>query len=568
MTARLVFPISAALLLYIGGGAFAQTANSGGQKAAIVMQAPPQPGQNPLAEADRLFATGKTAEAAAQYQAVVNADPSSLPAQVGLIRSYMMLQKLDEAQAAADKALAQQPSSWLLQLTLGDLNYAEGRIPEAERAYVKAQNLAPKEAAPYLGLARLYRVYSLNRRAYDNLKLAHEIAPNELAVQLVWFNALPHQIRIPALEQYLATADVNPQIAAKLKQYLAVLKKNADEPVHACKLVSNVKETNTKLYPIARSGTQLGASGMVVKINNQETHLALDTGSSGVLLGRAAAEKLGLPRLAYQPIMGVGDSGQQGGYTAVADRIRIGDLEYQDCIVRVTEAATPVTGQDGLVGSDVFSAYLIDIDIPSGKLRLSPLPKRPDEAAAPTALHTLSQDSQELESDEEEGAGKPAAPVMVNLPKDAYVAPEMANWSKAYRFRSLLLIPTKVDRLGPLLFLIDTGSFSNILSMRTAQQITQLRADPGMSVKGMSGTVSKIYRADKATLEFGHYEQENQDVVTFDLNPICKQTGTNVGGILGYNMLRIMQTKIDYRDGLVDFVFDPKHLPKQVKLNK
>ena len=237
-----------------------------------------------------------------------------------------------------------------------------------------------------------------------------------------------------------------------------------------------------------------------MKINNQEMHLALDTGSSGVLLGRAAAEKLGLQRLAYQPIMGVGDAGQQGGFTAVADRIRVGDLEFQDCIVRVTEAAAPVTGQDGLIGSDVFSAYLIDIDIPSAKLRLSPLPKRSDETTASHCIEDDSQDSQELEAGEESAPGKSAAPLLTNLPKDAYVAPEMANWSKAYRFRSLLLTPTKVDGTGPLLFLIDTGSFSNVLSTRTAQQITQIRSDPNLSVKGMSGTVSNVYRADKATL--------------------------------------------------------------------
>ncbi len=520
-----------------------------------------------MAEADQLFASGKLPEAAARYQTILKADPSSIAAQVGLIRSYMMMQKLDEAQAAADVALKLQPNSWILQLTSGDLDYAEGRIPEAERAYLKAKDLAPNEAAAYLGLARVYRVYSLNRRAYDNLKRAHEIAPNELAVQLVWFNSLPHQIRIPALESYLAGSNVNPQVAAKLQQYLAFLKKNADAPVHACKLVSNVKETNTKLNPIARSGTALGASGMAVKINNQELHLALDTGSSGILLGRAAAEQLGLQRLAYQPILGVGDTGQQGGYTAVVDRIRIGDLEFQDCVIRVTEAATPVIGQDGLIGSDVFAAYLIDIDIPGARLRLSPLPKRPDEAVTPTALKTVAQDSQELELDEETPSGTTVA-TEIHLPKDAYVAPEMADWSKAYRFRNLLLTPTKVDGTGPLLFLIDTGSFSNVLSTRTAQEITQVRSDPNLSIKGMSGTVAKVFRADKATLEFGRYEQENQDVVTFDLSSVCKQTGTNVGGILGFNMLRILQTKIDYRDGLVDFVFDPKHLPKQVKLNK
>ncbi len=521
---------------------------------------------NPLAAADQLFASGKIPEAGARYQALVNADPKLVAAQVGMIRCYMLLQKLDEAQAAADAALALEPNSWLLQLTLGDLRFAEGKMPESERAYVKAENLKPDEAAPYLGLARVYRVYSLNRRAYDNLKRAHEVAPNDVQVQVLWFNSLPHQDRIPALEAYLADSSVNHQVARQLQQYLAYLKKNADAPTHACKLVSNVQETNTKLDALPRPGTKLGASGLAVKINGQEMRLALDTGSSGVLLGGTAAERLGLKKLANMPIMGVGDSGQQGGYTAVVDRIRVGDLEFQDCIVRVSEAPTPVTGEDGLIGSDVFGAYLVDIDIPGAKLRLSPLPKRPDETAPPAALKTLPADSQELESEGEEG--NQAAKAQANLPKDAYVAPEMANWSKVLRFRGLLLVQTKVDGAGPLLFLLDTGSFSNILSTRAASKITQIRSDPGMSVKGMSGTVSKVYTADKATLEFGRYEQDNQDVVTFDLDPVCKQTGTEVSGILGYNMLRIMQTKIDYRDGLVDFVYDPKRLPKQVKLGK
>src|ERR1019366_1914290 len=117
--------------------------------------------QPALAIADQLLAAGKVPEASAKYHAIVQADPNSVGAQVGLIRSYMMMQKLDEAQAAIDTALAQQPNSWLLLLTLGDLRYAQGKIPEAERAYLKAQTLKPDEAAPYLGLARVYRVYSL-----------------------------------------------------------------------------------------------------------------------------------------------------------------------------------------------------------------------------------------------------------------------------------------------------------------------------------------------------------------------------------------------------------------------
>ena len=87
-----------------------------------------------------------------------------------------------------------------------------------------------------------------------------------------------------------------------------------------------------------------------------------------------------------------------------------------------------------------------------------------------------------------------------------------------------------------------------------------------MQVKGLGGTVNNVYRADKATLQFGHYYQENQDIVTLDLSTIARSTGTEVSGILGFAMLRIMQVKIDYRDGLVDFVYDPKHLPKGISI--
>ncbi len=224
--------------------ACAQTANSSGQaspqssppaKSGVTIQlgkpapqssASQQP-TNPadesaaLAEADRLLTTGKSADAQAKYQAVVNVDPGSVRAQVGLTRALILQQKFDEAQSALDTALALQPQSPELFLTLGDLRFAQGKIEDAERAFVKAQNLKPNDTAPYLALARVYRAYSLYRRAYDNLKHAHELAPNDVPVQLTWFHSLPHQDRVPALEAYLATAKLNPQTAKVLQQYLA-----------------------------------------------------------------------------------------------------------------------------------------------------------------------------------------------------------------------------------------------------------------------------------------------------------------------------------------------------------
>jgi hypothetical protein len=56
-------------------------------------------------------------------------------------------------------------------------------------------------------------------------------------------------------------------------------------------------------------------------------------------------------------------------------------------------------------------------------------------------------------------------------------------------------------------------------------------------------------------LQFSRYRQENQDLTAFDLSGVSKSTGTEVSGILGFITLKLFTLKIDYRDGLVDFVY-------------
>jgi hypothetical protein len=86
--------------------------------------------------------------------------------------------------------------------------------------------------------------------------------------------------------------------------------------------------------------------------------------------------------------------------------------------------------------------------------------------------------------------------------------------------------------------------------------VTKISADPNSYVKGLSGNVENVYRASKATLVFGHLAQKNQDMVTYDMSNISRHMGTEVSGFLGFETLRMLQLKIDYRDGLVDFVYD------------
>ena len=520
-----------------------------------------------LAAADQLYATGKFAEAADSYQAILKTDPKLIAAQVGLVRSLLREQKIDEAQTEITSALAAEPNSAPLQTTMGDVDFRRAQMQEAELAYRKALQIDPKQVRAYLGLARLYRVYSLYRHAYDELQRAHELAPDNPEVQRAWFNQLPRKERIAAIESYLAGPHPdNPEETASLQRYLDFLKAMADKPVHGCRLVTKVEQTDTKLEAMRRDPQHIYGYGLIVKLNGRDARLQLDTGASGIVIGRKFAEKAGLTRISEERYLGIGDKGLQSGYAALADHIRVGELEFENCIVHVSERAS-VTNEDGLVGADVFASYLIDIDIPDGKLRLSPLPKRPAEPETVPTLKTeedqpaSAEEKSESETEEKTEASSaaktPAAPAARRLPMDRYVAPEMAKWTPVFRFGHAILMPTHVNDSPSMLFMIDTGANVNVLSERAAKQVTKTSTDPYSHVKGLSGDVGNVYRASTATLVFGHLAQKNQNMVTFDLSNISRHLGTEVSGLLGFDLLHMLQVKIDYRDGLVDFAYDP-----------
>ena len=47
-------------------------------------------------------------------------------------------------------------------------------------------------------------------------------------------------------------------------------------------------------------------------------------------------------------------------------------------------------------------------------------------------------------------------------------------------------------------------------------------------------------------------------MIAFDKSAISRSVGVEVSGFLGYSALAFMQMDIDYRDGLVNFTYDPK----------
>jgi predicted aspartyl protease/Flp pilus assembly protein TadD len=523
-----------------------------------------------LDEAEKSFQASQFSEAAGKYRAILEKNPASIEAQAGLVRSVLREQKLDEASELVSKFESASPNAAALHTVAGEVRFRRAEMPEAEKEFRKALALDGNQVRAYLGLAEELDSFGLHRKAYDLLEKAHEIAPDDPRVMRRWLGSLPRAERIALLERYLAAPEAEDADELRnLQHYLEFLKALGSKPSHACRLVRPVASTETPLRAMLSGPSHISGWGLKVGLNGHAGNFLVDTGASGLLVGRKEAEKAGVVRISENEVGGIGDKGRVSGYAGYVDSLQIGELEFHDCVVHVVDRMN-LEDEDGLIGADVFRAYLVSLNFRERKLKLEPLPKRPDEetSAAPSLDTQGNDDSpQKDKTDTSEPTGenadkKPASAVVAprNLPKDRYIAPEMKTWAPVFRFGHEVLVPTKVNELPRVLFLLDTGAFANTFSKRLAEQLGKVSSDDRMRVKGLNGNVEKVYRAPDATLEFGGLRQKNVNTVTLDLTNISRHTGTEVGGILGFDMLQLLDLQIDYRDNLVNFNYDPTKL--------
>ena len=390
---------------------------------------------------------------------------------------------------------------------------------------------------------------------------AHELAPDDPEIQERWITTLSPSERIKYLEAALAGENNwDAERREDTASYLQYLKQRAKRKDRPCRLVSKVTATETPLVRLMTDPKHLRGYGLSVVLNGRKSSLMLDTGASGILVRRGIAEKAGISKVTATKIGGIGDKGRKNAYVGIADSVKIGDLEFQNCPIEVMESRS-VVDEDGLIGADVFDDFLVDIDFPNEKLRLSELPKRPGESELTPSLkdeEDVAGDAQPAEpSDNSEAAdAKVSSPSHRPGPQDRYIAPEMQSYTRVLRFGHQLLVPTRIGDVPPKLFILDTGAFNNSISPAAAREVTKVHGDSDTTVRGISGAMDKVYSANKAVLQFGRLRQENQDMIGFDTTFISDQTGTEIAGFLGFAMLRLLDIKIDYRDALVDFSYD------------
>ena len=522
--------------------------------------APPSPPlANPLGEARLLYRKGNFVGALAQYEDILKTNPKSPDALAGEVHVYLKLKDVEHAAHAVEQGLAQSNSPHL-KVAQAEVWFRQGKIDEAEKQWVEIINSGYPEARAFLGLARVRDAIAMYKSAKRMIDKAYALDPNDPDIQEEWIGTLSRSERIKYLEASLA-GDNNWDADERSDQasYLQYLKERAKEKNDSCRLVTNVTHTETPLIRLLTDPQHLRGYGLTVALNGHKNSLMLDTGASGILVKRSIAEHAGISKISPTKVWGIGNKGRRDAYIGIADSVKIGELEFQNCPIEVMESRS-VAQEDGLIGADVFENFLVDIDFPNEKLKLSELPPRPGEPETKLALKSEADDPDEATSGDttKSSDAKASSPVSFSGPQDRYIAPEMQSYSHVFRFGHDLLIPTSIGKVPRKLFVMDTGSLFNFISPSAAREVTKVQTDGDTVVTGISGRVDRVYSANKAVLQFGHIRQENQDMTAFDTKPISDGVGTEVSGFLGFVLLRFLDIKIDYRDALIDFEYDAK----------
>jgi len=442
-----------------------------------------------------------------------------------LKRAQWLMKKhdLNGAYKVVREAAAQAPESPIMLTALGRIDFLRGEIGPAEMEFKKAIKLDEKYGQAWLGLGRVFESASLRRQAKLCYLKAHEVAPQDGEIESYYSRLLTPQMQLAQLEKMLeSSAGEDSDDLENLRRRVAQLKATGDHETFA--LASPNAHTEVKLSYLLFSPNRMRGFALPVSLNGGKTvKLLMDTGAGGILLNRKAAEAAGLVKISDMKFGGIGDQGDRTGYTALAEKVKIGDVEFTNCPIGVTERKF-LTDEDGLIGTDVFSHFLVTLDFQQMVVKLDPLPKHQTPGTNDSFW------------------------------EDREVAPEFKEFTPFFRYGHDILLVTRVNDSKPVLFLVDTGATNTLIDPDFAHDFTKVRSEDLMKMKGVSGNVDKVQTADAVKLEFGHYRQPYRDVLSIPLTKV-NEDGPQMTGIMGVPTLIQFRMQIDYRDGLINLIY-------------
>ena len=493
----------------------------------------------PPSPADIAFSHSKYDEAAGLYRKDAETpSPEGDRAHNGLIRSLLKDGKVSDANADATAWAVKSPQSSWAMASLSEVQFRQASMDKAVASMQAAGSLDHCNMQVHADFAAFSKLTGMKATAKLHLDLAHTYEPQNLAIREAWVELQPRSVRLAELTH---TLDQDKSLTANQRKWMELDKKILSEPDQLCRLGSAVTSTTIPFHGIKDGPTGKVEWGLIVAFNGKERRMEIDTGASGLTLSHAAATAMHLTPEIDSSSYGMGDEGSQKSFLAKVDSIKIGGLQFENCYVEVFKSDPAGFEEiDGLIGSDVFDDFLLTLDFPGQQVKLDPLPPIPGApSSAGMALTTQSSDM----------------PV-----QDAYIDPSMKTWSAIERIGHELILPVRLNGKSTKLFILDTGADATFISTTAAREVTKIGRSPDLGIYGISGQLKDTYLTGDIKLDFAGLRYPAHDLVAFDTAKLFGRDEIEISGLLGAGILRQLTMRIDYRDDLVNFTYDPTRL--------
>jgi len=493
----------------------------------------------PPSVADIAFSHRKYDEAAGLYRKDAETPgPEGDRAHNGLIRALLKAGKVSDADADATAWAAKSPQNSWAMASLSEVQFRQASMDKTVASMQAAGSLDHCNMQVHADFAAFSELTGMKATAKRHLDLAHTYEPQNLAITDAWLELQPRSVRLAELAH---TLDQDKSLTAEQRKWMELSKKVLSEPAQPCRLSSTVTSTTIPFHGIKDGPTGKVEWGLIVAFNGKERRMEIDTGASGLLLTHSAATAMHLTPEIESSSYGIGDEGRKKSFLAKVDSIKIGGLQFENCYVDVLES-DPVGFEaiDGLIGGDVFDDFLLTLDFPGQQVKLDPLPPIPGApSSAGMALTTQASD----------------LPV-----QDAYIDASMKNWSAIERIGHELILPVRLNEKSTKLFILDTGADDTIISTTAAREVTKIGKSPYLGFHGLSGEVKDTYLTGDIKLDFAGLRYPAHDLIAFDTGRLFGRDEIEISGFLGAGILRQLTMRIDYRDDLVNFTYDPSRI--------
>ncbi|MBI1765240.1 MAG: aspartyl protease family protein [Acidobacteria bacterium] len=476
------------------------------------------------------------------YRELLALDDKDKAARLGLSFVLLKQSKLQESYDLATAVLAVEPVNARAHSLIGTALLRSGEFRTSVEALFTALKLNEREALAYAGLAEIEYFENRARNAYDGLRKAISLEPNEPDYYVSLARACSR------LEQYSEAADayqryleVSPKSdierRERIRGLIAFYRYLGSTKIHraAGKEASSVKFDLVRYRPFVN-----------VMVNGKgPLRFVVDTGASLSVISDEAAARLGIKPVARGgKARAVGGSGTFPIVYGLLDSMQLGEVRIEAIPVYIrtvhhADDAPASERADGYIGLSMLANYLITIDYQKRELTLDR--HFPQEQLAQT-----------------ETSGQPATPTSPAPPLAnpvpggdviaAIIGTEVPIRSTSGGLASAETILPRLDR--PLNFIIDTGATTTVISKATVarHQLEDLKiAGETYRVIGAAGIEEGAEALGLSALTVSGLRKSNSRALILDLGAVNETSGFEQHGILGGDYLSHFLVRIDLR---------------------